>query len=211
MTIPAPPRARLRAVSLALVLGLSAGTASGDAGPRIDNGLYVMPGPILAAAFHPVQSNGMVFGAEVSVPYFRDGLWAGAYGDVVRDFGASTTRFTFGPELGLGPLGVDGGYLFQIAEHGTRHGYALRGLLTLGIVGLYTRYGHLSGGDPGDESHFTEVGVLIKAFFPAATDERRRYRGRPVEPPPPEPPPAGSAEPPPAGSAEPPRFAEPPP
>lgn len=149
-------------------LALAAGCAAvlllacpAAADPRVHDILYLPVGANLGAAIHPGLRSGFLFGAEASLVYpVSSGLWYGGYVDALGDTGARAFRWSTGPELGFGFVGLDGGYLGQAGKAGYSHGVTARGLLTLGLVAVYGRWGHLFG-DTGAEN-FAEVGALLK-------------------------------------------------
>ncbi len=164
---------------LAWLLGaataLVAPPIAADAGPPVPQGWTLLFGANGGYSMHPEHGNGAVLGAEVSAPYLaKSGLWFGAYADALHDFGPRRQRLSLGPELGFGFFGVDGGPLLELADGATRTGFTIRGLLTLGVIGLYGRYGTLGGADP--ERGFGEVGLLIKAFTPLSDQPTRGPR-----------------------------------
>ena len=86
-----------------------------------------------------------------------------AYTDVIHDFGSDATRFTFGPELGLGPLGIDGGAVLSTLD-GTHGGLTGRVLFTFGFIAAYARVGGIF--DAPRESTYGELGMLLKLPIP---------------------------------------------
>lgn len=124
------------------------------------DGSYVMLGPSLALTLDRGEGNGAALGGEVSFVGVRDALWAGAYLDVLRAFAADETRLSIGPEIGVRFLGVDAGYVLNLGRRSTQHGFALRPMLTLGIVTVYFRSTFLAG-ERAD--WLGELGVLLKA------------------------------------------------
>ena len=172
-----------RATGSAMLLASLAATtlAGADAAPIPGPGQYGVVGINAGVSGHQVKSNGFVFGAEASFPYlFESVSWVGLYGDVLRDFGDSSTRFSVGPEVGWGPFGIDGGLLVRTMESATRMGWQMRGLLTLGVIALYAGYGNVPN-DPEDRG-ITQFGMLLKVPFPiwdGRGSDYRRYRGRP--------------------------------
>lgn len=161
---------------------LVAAPLSADAGPRIPKGWVLTFGPTAGFSMHEQRSNGAVLGGEISAPYLMDsGFWIGAYADALHDFGPSRQRLSIGPEAGFAIFGVDGGFLTEIADGYVRKGYTMRGVLTLGVLGLYGRYGHLDGKDP--EASFGEIGLLFKGFTTLSEQPQRGPRPRPVPPP----------------------------
>jgi hypothetical protein len=87
-------------------------------------------------------------------------LWYGGYADGVGDASSGALRFSTGPEIGLGPYGIDAGYLMRIDGGELRHGFTIRPIMTIGIASIAGRYGHVFGADRG--AHFGEVSVLLK-------------------------------------------------
>lgn len=171
---------------IAAAASLHAATLSADAGPRIPQGWVLTFGPTAGFSMHDQRANGAVLGAEVSAPYMMNsGFWIGAYADTLRDFGPQRTRLSVGPEMGFAILGVDGGFLTEFADGYVRKGYTMRGVLTLGVLGLYGRYGKLNG--PDAESSFGEIGLLIKAFTPLSEQPQRGPRPAVEQQAPPEP------------------------
>src|SRR5579872_5950481 len=79
---------------------------------------------------------GAYVGGEASLVRLQHGslVWTGMYVDSVYDLGTRTTRLGVGPELGLGPLGLDGGLVLEPWSNPVRAGAALRAILTTGYV-----------------------------------------------------------------------------
>jgi hypothetical protein len=126
--------------------------------PRVT---YLLAGVPLAVSTHP----GFTVGAEASLACWgcvdlTDLSWLGVYVDGVRDFGTDSFRFSAGPELGFGILGVDGGVMISTDADDTRAGWTVRGLLTFGIIAAYGRYI-----DVRDEPVSGEFGLLLKAYW----------------------------------------------
>jgi hypothetical protein len=155
------------------------GASSARAG---DDQVFVSFGFTGGVALHPELANGGVIGGEASAGIFGvehghgggsepailslsgSPYWFGGYADVVRDFGSDTTRFTIGPEVGRSYVGVDGGLLVDVGDT-THLGASGRVVATLSAVALYARAGFiLDSGAP--ESHFIELGVLLKVPLP---------------------------------------------
>jgi hypothetical protein len=138
----------------------------------VDPGVAVRPQPrrawkvpigvAVGRAIHPDAPDGAYVGFEASVVGFgtRSLAWLGGYLDLTRDLAAHRTRASVGPELGLGPFGVDGGYLVELSGAGRRQGFAVRPMLSLSYLSLTGRLGYLIGG-AGRET-FGEVGALLK-------------------------------------------------
>ncbi|MBW2261049.1 MAG: hypothetical protein JRG91_03670 [Deltaproteobacteria bacterium] len=162
----------LAAASL-VVLSCRAGA---DAGPKISSGWYLPVGLTLGGSMHADRPNGFVLGAEVSAAHVDvdSGFWYGAYLDALWDFGPDALRFSLGPEIGVGVVGLDGGYLAEIHGRTYKHGFQLRLLLTFSIVAVYGRWGHLFR-HPREED-FGELGVLIKFPVPVKIEPVKWHR-----------------------------------
>ena len=165
---------------VALSIVVLPGRAGADAGPKIASGWYVPVGLTLAGSVHPDRPDGFVLGAEVSAAHIDmdSGFWYGAYLDALWDFGPDALRFSLGPEIGVGPVGLDGGYLGEIHDRTYTHGFQLRLLLTLGVVAVYGRWGHLFR-HPREEN-FGEFGLLVK--FPVPVKLEPASWQRPLPP-----------------------------
>jgi hypothetical protein len=159
---------------------------AGEARAGAPTAVEISPGVTLGTA-----KADFIFGGEVSVSrshftlYSIPYLWYGAYADGVYDGAASRGRFTVGPELGAGPLGIDGGL---VATTSGDLGWGFRLLLGVGYVFGYARWLYVD--DPRTPSRSTpihEFGVLLKyPLRPFGLDD-----GLPpaVPPEPPQPPP----------------------
>lgn len=174
-----------RAVAAALIAaGLlcgSAAAARADAGPKPQTGWYLPVGLTMGLSIHREGiSNGYFLGMEASYVYLSalNLFWAGAYVDALADFGATSGRFTIGPEIGFGLFGIDGGYLLNVDNDGAHHGTSVRFLFTLAFTAFYGRWEHLFG--DARERNVGEVGLLIKIPFPIDVEPLPRHR----EPPP---------------------------
>jgi hypothetical protein len=112
-------------------------------------------------SIHRHANDGAYLGLEASVvrTETRTLFWLGGYADAVHDFANGATRMTVGPELGLGPVGLDGGYLLELAPAGHRQGFAARLVASASLLSITGRVGHFSGG-AGET--FGEVGLLLK-------------------------------------------------
>jgi hypothetical protein len=191
------------AAALTLALVATPAVAAAEAHGMLRDTVYLPVGASVAAGIHPSGTSGVAVGGEVSFVRLDDRLaWYGAWVDGVHDFGSRSTRVGVGPEVGFGPLGLDAGYLASIDDAGAvRHGFSLRTLFTIGVVGLYGRWGHLFGAGPHDHG---EVGLLakfpIELWHPRHDTPGRRV---PTATPPPDPLPARPASPPPPPSPEP--------
>ena len=112
----------------------------------------------VGGSFH--QKSGALLGGEVSLAYLNDGFWFGGYTDTLYDVSLRRTRFSFGPELGFGPFGVDLGYVREIGEDQPLSGWRVRGILTASFITAYFGPGVLKT----DHERFTyrEAGLLFK-------------------------------------------------
>lgn len=122
------------------------------------SGYALMFGPNVGGAFH--SSSGPLIGGELSFVYFDEGLWFGFYGDLLLDLGRKYTRWSFGPEMGLGPFGIDVGYLQEINDLSPSQGFRIRGLLSAFIVSAYAGTGTLI--ENNQRFLFREGGLLFK-------------------------------------------------
>jgi hypothetical protein len=159
-------------------------TAWAEAHGLLSDTVFLPIGASVGVGVHPGATSGLTLGGEVSLVRVEERLlWYGGWVDGVHDFGSRSTRVGAGPELGIGPFGVDAGYLASIDDAGrTRHGLMGRVLLTIGFVGLYGRAGHLFG-DAGPRDH-GEVGVLAKLPIELWHPGDRSAGPRPPLPPP---------------------------
>jgi hypothetical protein len=112
-------------------------------------------------SIHRNASDGVYLGFEASVvrTETRTLFWLGGYADAVHDFANGASRLTAGPELGLGPVGLDGGYLLELAPAGHRQGFAARLVASASLLSITGRVGRFGGG-AGET--FGEVGLLLK-------------------------------------------------
>ena len=126
-----------------------------------DEGSYrsyaVMLGPNIGGSFH--KTPGLLVGGEVSFVHFKDGVWFGLYTDVLYDQGLQRTSLSLGPELGLGPFGVDFGYVRELGAE-PMQGWRVRGLLSAVFITAYAGPGVIRGNAPKVE--FWEAGLLFK-------------------------------------------------
>jgi hypothetical protein len=165
-----------------------AAAAEPNIGPLVvPKGLFLPVGINLGGALHPSikGGSGFLFGGEVSAVYHSHDphpLWAGGYVDVLRDFGAGSTRFSIGPEFGWAFVGIDAGYLGQIRKGVYHHGFVGRFMLSIGLVTAYARWGHLF--DDPTERNFGEFGALLKFPIPLRTRGRSWFGAKEPEPPP---------------------------
>ena len=127
-------------------------------------GWYAPSGILLGASLHGQRSNGFVIGVEQSLVYQRGpraSWWGGLHGEAAYDFGASWTRLSFGPEVGYGIVGLDGGFVRVLRNHEPdASGLQGRVLVTMGIAAVYGRLGVLYGS--AEPERFGEVGLLLK-------------------------------------------------
>jgi hypothetical protein len=147
----------LPATCLVAALVLATGVASADAGPD-PSGLWLMPGLNVADGIHD-GTDGVVAGFEASVVYNKRQRWLGGYVDILYDYERESGRTSFGPEIGLGPLGIDAGMVLEL-DHGSRKGIVVRPLLSLGIIALVGRVGYFPG---SQHEAYGELGLLLKA------------------------------------------------
>ncbi|MDW8249186.1 MAG: hypothetical protein RMJ98_07785 [Myxococcales bacterium] len=123
------------------------------------SGYALLMGPNVGGAFH--KSPGALLGAELSLVHFNDGVWFGFYGDFLQDLGLRRSRWSFGPEMGLGPFGLDVGYVEELEDHNPRQGFRIRGLLSAFLVSAYLGTGMLASRD-NQRYLFREGGLLFK-------------------------------------------------
>jgi hypothetical protein len=202
---------RLTAAAIALASLALAAPASADMGPKFEKAVFLPIGVNLGAAIHPKLKTGFLFGGDLSAVFVNSNFfWVGGFADALGDFGIKGFRYNVGPEIGLGPLGLDMGYLGEIRAGTYRNGLSMRLHLTLSVVGIYGRWGHRF--DNATEPNFGEVGALLK--FPIPLWEKKLDWQRRVPQPTPTGPvqPVPAPPPEPAPAPEPPRdFATPPP
>lgn len=117
----------------------------------------VMLGPNVGGSFH--ASPGLLVGGELSFVHFNDGVWFGLYTDVLYDQGLSRTRFSVGPEVGLGPFGVDFGFVRELGAD-PRQGWRVRGVLSAVFISAYAGPGLIRAGE--QKVDFWEAGLLFK-------------------------------------------------
>src|SRR5690606_27318542 len=129
--------------SSALTVKPDSGAESKEPEPMFGSfeGTYGLSGIATGFSFAP---GGYYIGGEVSiVRQFREFTWLGAYIDGVYDFGRDQSRFSVGPEFGWSAIGIDGGFLITHDSGGTRMGFTVRPLLTMGVVSAYVRASHV--------------------------------------------------------------------
>jgi hypothetical protein len=175
-----------------LVAGAFAAIVAAPASARADldftDALYLPIGLNLGGSLNGSLPNGFVLGGEISAAYLHHSIaWWGGYADVLHDFGVKATRISVGPEVGWGPVGLDGGFLLEARDGQAHAGTALRLLLSVSLLSVYGRWGHTFG---DGERNFGEAGVLLKVPIPIWEKPKtdRPWRGPPPPPAPPEPP-----------------------
>lgn len=146
---------------LALVSVLLASfPAQAEPGPWL-TGWYAPSHLQIGVSIHPERANGLVLGVQQSLVYQvgpRASWWGGLSGEVMRDFGPSWTRFSLGPEVGYGVVGVDGGF-FAVRRGGQfEGGIQGRVVLTIGVAEVYGRLGEGMG---EERFRFGEVGLAL--------------------------------------------------
>ncbi|MBK7583990.1 MAG: hypothetical protein IPI67_27810 [Myxococcales bacterium] len=146
--------------------------AHADGGPKIRDSLWLPLGLNFGYSLNPDPvSNGFLVGPEASFVYLDHSTgWAGAYTDVLRDFGSDTTRLGVGAEAGMAIFGVDLGYERSFGDT-NHHGIRGRFLLSFAAVHFYGGVGRVFA----DAGGFTygEVGVLLK--FPIMMWEKEGF------------------------------------
>lgn len=125
-------------------------------------GVFFLPGASIGSGWNIDDEQGLTFGVEASATYFFGGpagfgFWTGGYLNTLYDTGTEGTRSSIGPEIGWGPVGIDSGYVLDLAGGTVRHGFQTRGVLSLSIIQAFVRFGYLQdyGADVGG-------GALIK-------------------------------------------------
>lgn len=154
-------------MKIAIAIACASATTLASARARADDDQWVFPvGVNVGGALHDhALPAGVVLGAEASaarvaaawrVPTF----WRGAYVDGLYDFGARRGRVGVGPEIGVAFLGLDAGFVAQLGDGALRPGFAVRPMLTVGLVTLYARFVDV----PGDSvvNRTWELGALFK-------------------------------------------------
>lgn len=190
---------RSRSVLVAALLGACVTTvalprdAHADAGPKIDKGLFLPVGLNVGYSANYARersvSNGFLFGGEASLVFFKRFIWSGAYADVLRDFGEQEWRSSVGLEAGVGPVGVDIGWLGAFRDQ-AEHGFRARMILTTSAISAYAGYGRTWT----DGRSQAEFGLLLKVPLPIFVESQKRpepqeaplptERPAPLEPPP---------------------------
>lgn len=129
---------RIAAIALELANAPSDVFARSDAQPpKPYVGLYGIVGADVALAFE--HGTHAAVGGHASLAYVGAAWFAGASADLLHVDGSE--RFAIGPEVGLGPVGLE---LDTVFTHGTR-GVAVRPFLSVGTVSLSFRLGEVEG------------------------------------------------------------------
>jgi hypothetical protein len=155
----------MRAFVVIAIVALPA-IARADWMNRESDSLIATVGGHIGYGAHPSADNGVVVGAEVSVARvwwnadddIESPNWGGGYIDLVRDTGADRTRVSFGPEIGVGFFGIDGGVVHEI-DGAKRWGWAARPVITAGVATLGIRYVRFS---ENPDPWIVEVSLLVK-------------------------------------------------
>jgi hypothetical protein len=147
---------------------LLAGRAGADAGPKLPRrAVYISPGLAFGGTYSFDLSTRPMLGGEVSAFYWHDGPYVGLFVEGLYDWSRSAARITVGPELGWGFVGLDGGYLADFSAGGPHHGGSVRLYFSLGVVGLFVRYGAVR-----DAPDFVDFGIFLKAPMTVYREER---------------------------------------
>ena len=126
---------------------------------------YFLAGLTTGASF-ATDHNGGYVGLELSNAWLYKGIWAGGYVDGAYDFGQQAPTFSIGPEVGFWVVGMDGGLAARVYDGEFEVGPTLRGLITIGFVGLYYRYSYWPQALRDFRVH--QAGLLIKFPFGGA-------------------------------------------
>jgi hypothetical protein len=132
------------------VLALSTAPAQTFARGGSERVRYPRPGLYLSAGILGGVSFGGrgIYGAEASLVYFRPWWFAGVAAEVQRG-----ERIAIGPELGVGPFGLELDMMFTPASRGV----AVRPFVSIGLVSIAVRLGSIEG-----EGRFGELTVSLK-------------------------------------------------
>lgn len=136
--------------------------ASADFGSSLE---WISVGANVGASSESDETHWLL-GTEVSAGRAELFVWGGAYLDALYDTGTQRVRVSFGPEIGIFFLGLDGGPVFDVGGGKVRPGLVIRPMIALKFVFPYARFGVRVG---DDASSFSELGVLLKYPF---IDER---------------------------------------
>ena len=151
MRLPTP----IPVVALLLLAGRP---AAADVGPELPRqAFYLSPGVTFGGETTPAGRGGVLLGGEVSAPYWRDPYFVGPVIEAVYDWARHGPRVMGGVVLGHSYFGIDGGYLADLSGPQAHHGGAVRSFVTLGVVGLFARYGALVGAPD-----FVDFGIFLK-------------------------------------------------
>jgi hypothetical protein len=150
---------RVLLVAALTLATLSPTAARADRFLQEQSGYALLLGPNIGGSFH--KTPGALLGAELSLVHFDDGVWFGFYGDFLQDLGLRRSRWSFGPEMGLGPFGLDVGYVGELDDNNPRRGFRIRGLLSAFLVSAYLGTGMLATED-NQRYAFREGGLLFK-------------------------------------------------
>jgi len=139
----------IAAIASALANAPAEAFARSDAPPaKRYPGLYGVAGVDLALAFeHGAHA---AIGGHATLAYVAARWFAGGSADLLHLAGAE--RFAIGPEIGVGPVGIE---LDTVFTHGTR-GVAVRPFVSIGTVSLAARIGAVEG-----RGWFGEVGLSL--------------------------------------------------
>ena len=143
-------------------LAFASSTVEASGPPAPDPGSWVlMPGGTGGATLPPQGGSAGTFGGEISLSCWRcsELTWVGGYVDLLRDLGRDQYRVSFGPELGSGVAGIDGGPVIAADSGRVRAGLVVRGVLAFGLLGLYARIGQLF---VGGTQTYAELGGYFK-------------------------------------------------
>jgi len=147
----------LRALMPVVALLLAA-PAAADLGPELPRqAFYLSPGVTFGGETTPDVGGGVLLGGEVSAPYWRDPYFIGPIGEAIYDWARHGLRVMGGVVLGYSYFGIDGGYLVDFSGPHAHHGGAVRSFVSLGVVGLFARYGALVGAPD-----FVVFGIFLK-------------------------------------------------
>jgi len=120
--------------------------------------IFVHPGLTLGGAKTLGGDTAFNLGGEVSAGLWRHPFFLGGVMDGVYDWHRKASRMTVGVVGGAGPVGVDAGYLVELAEGRAFHGGAVRLFFSIGFLALFARYGALR-----DAPDLVDFGIPVKA------------------------------------------------
>ena len=180
---PSPRRLPWLGLWLSLMAAMGTTTVAKEAHaktPRLSN-LYLNPGLTVggSASLGDPSGSGWTLGLELSTVFFqkhpqsirnaKEAFYFGVYADGLYDSHREGPRLSVGPERGLTFLGLGGGHLVELRHHRAYHGAVVRFFASLGVLGVFVRYGALFGA-----RDFVEAGLLIKV--PLGRFRKRRGR-----------------------------------